>query len=428
MDNSEDVSIDMEKLADTLSAKLETLHHLSKDCSIYRVAEPKRCLNPRHFTPQMVSIGPFHHGKEELKPMEEHKQRYLKYFLQRTKVSMASFLGFIKAKETKLRNCYAATIRNLGSDEFVAMVLVDAVFLIEFFLRFYKRNFRTVDDRIFGKPQLRNEIWHDFLLLENQLPLFILYDLFDLAKTATYEDAFYENISFVKITCFWFRNHVLGFLPLDENSLEIHFSKAEHFLDLIILCLQPSQSRAQITLKDQNIPSVEELHEAGVKFKPAAGSTKNLLDINFNQGILEIPFFKVYENTQRAYRNLLAFESMHGYKKYFNDYIIMTACLISCPKDAELLVQNEVIRLGNTETVPTVFRNLDPDCTLNSYNFQYSGVVTNLQAYRKLPWHKWKATLKQNYFNTPWASISVIAAVILLLLTATQIVSSLIAL
>ncbi|GAY63076.1 DUF862 domain-containing protein [Citrus sinensis] len=427
MDDCEDVSIDMEKLAHTLSEKLETLHHWSKDCSIYRVAEPKRCLNPRHFTPQMVSIGPFHHGKEELKPMEEHKQRYLKYFLQRTKVSMASFLGFIKAKETKLRNCYAATICNLGSDEFVAMVLVDAVFLIEFFLRYYKSNLRTDDDRIFKKPKYL-EIQDDFLLVENQLPLFILIDLFDLAKTATYEDVFYENISFVKITCFWFRDQLLGFLPLDENSLEIHFSKAEHFLDLIILCLQPSQSRAQIILKDQSIPSMKELHQAGVKFKPAAGSTKNLLDINFNQGILEISFFKVYDDTERAYRNLLAFERMHGYKGYFNDYIIMMACLISCPKDAELLVQNEVIRLGNTETVPTVFGKLDRDCTLYSSRFQYSGVVTDLQAYRKLPWHKWKAALKQNYFNTPWASISVIAAVILLLLTATQTVSSLIAL
>ncbi|ESR59116.1 hypothetical protein CICLE_v10015467mg [Citrus x clementina] len=404
----------MEKLADTLSGKLETLHHLSKDCSIYRVTEPTRCSNPSHFTPQIVSIGPFHHGKEELKPMEEHKQRYLKYFLQRTKVRMARFLSFIKDRETRLRNCYAETIRNLGSDEFVAMVLVDAGFLVEFLLRFHRPRFITDDDRIFRKPQLCYEIWYDFLLVENQLPLFILNDLFHLAKTATYEDAFYENISFVKITCFWLEDRIVK--PLDKNSLKIHFPKAEHFLDLILLCLQPSQSRAQIMLKDQNIPSVKELHQAGVKFKPAAGSTKSLLDINFNQGILEIPFFEVYDDTERAYRNLLAFERMHGYKGYFNDYIIMMACLISCPKDAELLVQNEVLVLGITETVPT------------SYDFQYSGVVTDLQAYRKLPWHKWKAALKQNYFNTPWASISVIAAVILLLLTATQTVSSLIAL
>ena len=126
-----DVSVDMKKLADSLSGKLETLPPLSKECSIYRVAEPRRRLNPSHYTPQMVSIGPFHHGKEELQPMEEHKRRYLKCFLQRTEVCMTRFLTHIKDKEAELRDCYAETIHNLGSDEFVTMVLVDALFLIE---------------------------------------------------------------------------------------------------------------------------------------------------------------------------------------------------------------------------------------------------------------------------------------------------------
>ncbi|KAH9740791.1 transmembrane protein [Citrus sinensis] len=267
------VSIDMEKLADSLSGELESLHPLARECSIYRVPEATRCSHPSHFTPRMVSIGPFHHGKEELKAMEEHKKRYLKCFLQRTK---------------------------------------------------------------------------------------------------------------------------------------------------------PSQSRAVFALKDLNIPSVMELHQAGVKFK--RGSSKDLLDIKFNEGILEIPFLTVYDPTERLYRNVLAFEMMHSYTKYLNDYIIMMNYLVSTSKDAELLLQNEIIGLGNTEAVPTVFRNLDKGCAISYSYFQYSGVVADLQAYCKLPWHKWKATLKQNYFNTPWASISVIAAVILLLLTSIQTVCSLIAL
>ncbi|KAK9220771.1 hypothetical protein WN944_009195 [Citrus x changshan-huyou] len=358
MDDGEDVSIDMEKLADTLSGKLATLHHLSKECSIYRVAEPKRRLNSSDFSPQMVSIGPFHHGKEELRAMEEHKQRYLKCFLQRTKVRMARFLAFVNERETKLRNCYAETICNLGSDEFVVMVLVDAVFLIEFFLRFYKRNLTTDHHCIFKKPKLYIEVGDDFLLVENQLPLFILNDLFDLAKTATCGDELYENISFVKMTCSWISKYIRARLPIQENLLETHFSKAKHFLDLIMLCLQPSQSPAQFELNDQNIPSAKELQQAGVKFKPAAGSSKNLLDINFNQGILEIPFLTVFDNTVRVCRNLLAFERMHGYNGYFNDYIIMMAILVSCQKDAELLIQNEVLVLG---TVPNVFGKLFKD-------------------------------------------------------------------
>lgn len=196
-----DVSIDVRKLADSLSGKLETLHPLSKECSIYRVAEPKRCLNPSHYTPQMVSIGPFHHGKEELKAMEEHKQRYLKCFLQRTEVCMTRFLTLIKDKEAELRDCYAETIHNLESDEFVTMVLVDALFLIEFFLRYYEAPFITDDDRIFGKPELHWDIRHDLWLVENQLPLFILIDLFNLAKTITCGDDFLKNMSFITISC-----------------------------------------------------------------------------------------------------------------------------------------------------------------------------------------------------------------------------------
>ncbi|ESR59119.1 hypothetical protein CICLE_v10015398mg [Citrus x clementina] len=415
----------MEKLADSLSGELESLHPLPRECSIYRVPETTRCSHPSHFTPRIVSIGPFHHGKEELKAMEEHKKRYLKCFLQRTKVRISSFLGFIKAREAELRNCYAETI-HLGSDEFIKMVLVDAVFLIEFFLKFYQPNFRTDEDPILGKSFLYNDVKHEILLLENQLPLFILNDLFNLAKTAMFETNLYEEISFMTITCFWLRGDIAGYLPIHENLLEINFSRAKHFVDLLILCLQPSQSRAHIPLKDVNIPSVKELHQAGVKFKP--GSSNNLLDIKFNEGILEIPFLTVYGSTERLYRNVLAFEMMHGYTGYFNDYIIMMNYLVNTPKDAELLVQNEIIGLGDTEAVPTLFHILDKGCAINYSNFQYSGIIANLQAYCKLPWHKWKATLKQNYFNTPWASISVIAAVILLLLTCIQTVCSLIAL
>ncbi|XP_015380808.1 putative UPF0481 protein At3g02645 isoform X3 [Citrus sinensis] len=335
-----DVLTDMEKLADALSGELESLHPLARECSIYRVPETTRCSNP---TPRIVSIGPFHHGKEELKAMEEHKKRYLKCFLQRTKVRIASFLGFIKAREAELRNCYAETI-HLGSDEFIKMVLVDAVFLIELFLKFYQPNFRTDEDLISRKSFLHVDMKHEILLLENQLPLFILNDLFNLAKTTMFETNLYEEFSFMTISCFWFRGNIAGYLPIQENLLEINFSRAKHFVDLLILCLQPSQSHSDIALKDVNIPSLKELHQAGVKFKP--GSSKNLLDIKFNEGILEIPFLTVYGATERLYRNVLAFEMMHCYTSYFNDHIIMMDYLVNTPKDAELLVQNEIMGLG----------------------------------------------------------------------------------
>jgi hypothetical protein len=57
-------------------------------------------------------------------------------------------------------------------------------------------------------------------------------------------------------------------------------------------------------------------------------------------------------------------------------------------------------------------------------HFYFSGLVEELNAYCRKPWHKWQATLKQHYFNNPWSIISFIAAVILLVLTTIQAVCS----
>ncbi|KAH9741178.1 DUF862 domain-containing protein [Citrus sinensis] len=275
MDKSAYASIDMEKLADSLSGKLKTLRYPSSEARcIYRVPQTRRCFHPIDYTPQLVSIGPLHHGNPELQAMEEHKLRYLHHFLQRTK---------------------------------------------------------------------------------------------------------------------------------------------------------PPHSPAQSEFPYRNIPGAKELDRAGVKFK--SGPNKNLLDIKFDKGTLEIPIFSLFDSTERFYRNLLVFETMHDYPtKYFNDYVITMTYFLVTPKDADLLIQNEIIGLGDSEKLSTVFHSLSKDCVKGGHDFQYVDVARALQAYCKSPWQSWKTNLKQNYFNTPWASISVIAAVILLLLTVTQTICSIIAL
>ncbi|KAH9741174.1 DUF862 domain-containing protein [Citrus sinensis] len=306
--NKDHAAIDI-KLAETLSKKFKTLHYpSSKECCIYRVPQSQRCLNPSDYTPHIVSIGPLHHGNEELKAMEDNKLRYLHHFLQRTKDS--------------------------------------------------------------------------------------------------------------------------SFLPIgDTNLIDTHFSKAKHFLDLIILCLRPSsQSRDKRRFNYQNIPGIKELHQAGVQFDSGRGRSQSRLHITFENGRLIIPSFTAFGGrTERLYRNILTFENMQGYPRYFNDYVALLCFLIRTPKDADLLIQNGIIGLGDSERMSSVLQSLKKSCIMGS-DFQYANVVTDLLHYCKLEWHGWTATLKQNYFNTPWASISVIAGVILLILTVVQTVCALIAL
>ncbi|KAB2619062.1 hypothetical protein D8674_014931 [Pyrus ussuriensis x Pyrus communis] len=139
---------DIENPKDPLQKKLDNLSPLSSLRCVYRVPKRLRRVNEKAYTPQVVSIGPLHHGKEHLKAMEEHKKRYLRHFLNRTR------------ERGRLRGSYAEPIE-FGSDQFVRIVLVDAAFIIEFLLR------------------CRDSNCEDLRLLENQLPFFILQVLFD---------------------------------------------------------------------------------------------------------------------------------------------------------------------------------------------------------------------------------------------------------
>ncbi|CAL8105225.1 unnamed protein product [Prunus armeniaca] len=49
-------------------------------------------------------------------------------------------------------------------------------------------------------------------------------------------------------------------------------------------------------------PCITKLHQAGVKFK--LGSSRNLFDIRFNNGILEIPKLNIHDYTELTLRQL----------------------------------------------------------------------------------------------------------------------------
>ncbi|GAY62542.1 hypothetical protein CUMW_218610 [Citrus unshiu] len=112
-------------MEECLQVKLEKLSPLPSNCCIYRVPERLRQINEKAYTPQVVSIGPLHHGKANLQFMEAHKQRYLRYFLQRAIISFDEFVQFIKLREAELRGSYAEKVE-LSSDKFVEMILLDA--------------------------------------------------------------------------------------------------------------------------------------------------------------------------------------------------------------------------------------------------------------------------------------------------------------
>lgn len=406
-------------------------------CCIYRVPDRLRHVNEKVYTPQVVSIGPLHHGKQSLKAMEEHKKRYLQGFLTRTRVSLEEYVKKVKYHEAKLRSCYEESIK-FNSDEFVRIILVDAAFIIELLLRICRERFNIIglenyeNDRIFNKPWLIHYIAPDMQLLENQLPFFILEDLFDPDIITVSSNS--KKLSMINLS-YEFLTMTLALEGAEDSLKRISSSssnpKVEHFLDFIRTLHLPileesDQSNEGPSKSIMTTPCITELHQAGVKFK--LGSSRNLFDIRFNDGILEIPKLQIHDYTELTLRNLLAFEQCHCQNNYISDYVSLMDDFVNTEKDVEFLLQDGIVEnmLGDYNEVCTLINNLGRGVSVDRDSFYFATLSERLNSYCRKPWNRWKANLRQNYFNTPWATISVIAAVLLLILTCIQAVCSII--
>ncbi|BFG18850.1 hypothetical protein CerSpe_051250 [Prunus speciosa] len=131
-------------------------------------------------------------------------------------------------------------------------------------------------------------------------------------------------------------------------------------------------------------------------------------------------------------RNVLAFEQLHypmSEDNYMSQYVSLMGGLVKTSGDVELLIEYGIARAerhllrGKYEGFTSLLVN-SLFTHVPIVNFYYAHVCDELNKYNSKRWNKWKAILRQNYFNTPWATISVIAAVVLLILTLIQTVAS----
>ena len=391
---------------------------ISVECCIYKVPDYLRKSKSKeeHYTPQVISIGPFHHNNPMFQTMEQRKLRYLMYFMQRAKnISLEGLVSTIKGCEESVRHFYAETI-HLGSDEFVKIILVDAIFILELFWRYHFNDWMSDDDGATLESWLTSAIRSDLFLLENQLPLFVLEKLFNVALK---HDPQYSPLLFQVITFEYFQ-----FYNTQNIAPESDF-KIKHFLDLLRTFWLPhpyqNLPKGNRTAAVKHLYTATQLHEAGLAFNQASSSC--LFDIKFTKGALEMPPLTLDNSSETLYRNLLALEQCHyPNEAYITDYFILLGFLINTSQDVTLLVRKGVMvnLLGNTDAAKTLVNNLVTNIIYADMNNVYSEACIGLNAFYNKPWHNWKATLRREYFSTPWRIVSTIAAVILLVLTLLQ--------
>ncbi|KAK3416824.1 hypothetical protein EUGRSUZ_H02583 [Eucalyptus grandis] len=150
--------------------------------SIFRVRRQLRGVNEKAYEPEILAIGPYHSGNDKFKFMEEQKLRYVKRLLwRRREGSVDKYMPALRSMEQWARDCYAEAV-DLSQENFLAMMLIDGLFLVELFRKNSIKELRDEDDPVMKEDWIRFCLPRDLVLLENQIPFLILEELYGLTK------------------------------------------------------------------------------------------------------------------------------------------------------------------------------------------------------------------------------------------------------
>jgi hypothetical protein len=400
----------------------------SEQC-IYEVPSALRDRKEDAYTPRVISIGPIHHYSEKLVAMEIQKRRYLKEFC-RLRVEkeqeelLETLLRSISGQVDHIRRCYVADSSKLSGDQFVMMVLLDAVFIFVLFLRneeYLGDNRKYQDDLIIGQPWLRAAIRRDLILLENQLPFSTLNDLYDCAMSKT------DCKSFVDLSCRYFDKYKKNSEPS---------KKILHFTDLVRCFLSFKHPDLKIDKAEpiKTLYSATMLHQAGIKFKQLP--KVSLLDIRAwkplsidqtllsdKKGQLLMPSLEIDNNTECLLRNLIVLEQLHyPGEEYICRYVKLLDFLVDLENDVDLLIENKVIvsKLGDSKAVAELINGLCREMVEVSSTFDPLSKLLN--DYYDSSWNKNKAYLVSVYFKNIWTGTGTVVGSLILLVTVTRFI------
>ncbi|KAK4592767.1 hypothetical protein RGQ29_017064 [Quercus rubra] len=375
-------------------------------CCIYRVPKRLRNVNKKAYTPKLISIGPVHRNNDELKG---HARAERKLF------------------RDEIRHCYAVEISQ--PKDFVNMILLDSIFIIELFLRYYEDP-KDEKDYILSKPCLKDGIMQDLILLENQLPFFILDRLYDLSGFT----------GFLTLACKYFFDRKK--LPDDKELSTDEMKGVKHFTDLYRRFYHPSKHEIREQNIDQQPHSATKLDNAGLifeKWEPTDQKQKKysleekrwLLNIRYEDNSdccpcincswptvclenfpslkrfqirLVIPEFVVHDRIEEIFQNLMALEQCHyPDEDYICYYIKLLDFLINREEDVDNHAVAKMINNLCREIVGT-----------KSY---YSKVIEDLDNYYNSGWNKNMASLRNVYFRDIWRSTATVVGFVVVLIT-----------
>ncbi|XP_074564220.1 UPF0481 protein At3g47200-like [Curcuma longa] len=431
---------------------------------IYRVPQITSSLDKDAYAPQFVSFGPYHRGTEALRSADKYKWFFLEQILNMNKdVPLRKYLEEMDGVKQKVKGCYEEDTLIQTNDGSI-MLLLDGCCILGFLgilplppqevgaqtqkqdnlvaeASTVRKFISRVKKMLAPHPKqvalavdaeskrtadsARIPLWHhdsirhDLLLMENQLPFFVLEKIYGLATAGTPDELKDKVDQTIQ--------KLLASYPLITTDQSFH-----HLLQCCHLKFRPAKANSSSSNskpKDELQPwrGATDLYKAGIKFKPKLRNhSESLLDVELVSGrTLMIPTLIIEDSTSSVFRNLIAFEQSSTHENYFAAYAFFMGELMSTPGDVTLLVKEGVVKnyIGADKEVSDFFNNLVKRVVfdVNEEHFLSSTFEELKSSYNSVG-NKYIADLKQNYCRSPWLVISVVAGAIVLVCTVVQTV------
>ncbi|CAL5070376.1 unnamed protein product [Urochloa decumbens] len=455
----------------------EPLDDQLSPCMLYKVQQHIREVDRLAYEPFVVSVGPYHHGATAVQDIEKRKWGYLDFVLKlNCTKSLLDYLNEMDVLAQKARSCYSEDIV-MDNEEFLQMLLLDGCFLLvalggttKIFESKQESSSSTVEEihgeneggcqentESKGSEQGQDQVgqWfiksvnHDLVLLENQIPFFIVKKLYELVSEGVMaappvEDGIVKNLEIAlrfypkaiqetnRPKHFHHLLHVchIYFKPSKKPDEDHHYHVAPQYLKKFLsfgrkyLKLRPyrddMEQSSSFKLESDYLESGQQLNrwrrvaqylQAGVKFKKREYDNldpHSLLDIKFSNGVMELPCLVIDEHTGTLFRNLIAFEqTCPQFGDDFTAYIVFLSQLTSMPEDVTLLACRGI-----------VVHHLEAD---------EMALCQTLEAHYQSRLNRWMAWLWLNHFSNPWLGLAAFAAAVVLVCTVVQTVFSILA-
>ncbi|XP_059665287.1 UPF0481 protein At3g47200-like isoform X1 [Cornus florida] len=344
---------------------------------MYEVPGVLREQNRDAYRPSCVSIGPLHRlgRKEDVKEMEAVKMRYMCQLLERNGTLVKTVAKAMTTLSSRVKECYslcpkiAEYGKNIGSQNlleilsqtfnflandlssyhisryqipliehliYVRCIMIDGCFIIELLYKKYVE----MSDPILENHLKYDQVRRDLLLLENQIPFFVLEELFRLTVEPIQVSSTTigrRQVSLRRCVLSFFGD-MMGLENIGGEIENLENISPRHILHFLHICYLSPLQKAPIWYQHKEKPtfkySATKLQSVGVKFGPRF-RRESLFDLKFSA---DRPCFCLWRR-------------------------VTMSILLDSAEDVKLLEEAGVIRnqLGFSEAVSELFKDITSD-------------------------------------------------------------------